>query len=162
MFEPTPVLLLGKCHGRGAGQATVHGISKSCTWLCNKLYFLQMFEDGKEGQREPEKWEERTILMFWAVGLVVVTLVFRLLKHAHWRREWQSTPVFLPGESHGQRSLAGYSPWGRRVRHNWATNATQRKTCPHLLACLSKALNSTFLKISQDLSFFCQWIFKKC
>ena len=27
------------------------------------------------------------------------------------RRAWQSTPVFLPGESHGQRSLVGYSPW---------------------------------------------------
>ena len=30
-----------------------------------------------------------------------------------WRREWLLAPVFLPGESHGQRSLAGYSPWGR-------------------------------------------------
>ena len=29
-----------------------------------------------------------------------------------WRREWQSTPVFLPGESQGPRSLVGYSPWG--------------------------------------------------
>ena len=29
-----------------------------------------------------------------------------------WRREWLPTPVFLPGESYGQRSLAGYSPWG--------------------------------------------------
>ena len=29
-----------------------------------------------------------------------------------WRRAWQPTPVFLPGECHGQRSLAGYSPWG--------------------------------------------------
>ena len=29
-----------------------------------------------------------------------------------WGRKWQPTPVFLPGESHGQRSLAGYSPWG--------------------------------------------------
>ena len=28
-----------------------------------------------------------------------------------WRRAWQPTPVFLPGESHGQRSLGGYSPW---------------------------------------------------
>ena len=27
---------------------------------------------------------------------------------------WQPTPVFLPGESHGQRSLVGYSPWGRK------------------------------------------------
>ena len=31
-----------------------------------------------------------------------------------WRREWQPTPIFLPGEFHGQRSLAGYSPWGRK------------------------------------------------
>ena len=31
-----------------------------------------------------------------------------------WRRAWQPTPVFLPGESHGQRSLVGYSPWGRK------------------------------------------------
>ena len=30
-----------------------------------------------------------------------------------WRRAWQPTPVFLPGESHGQRSLVGCSPWGR-------------------------------------------------
>ena len=29
-----------------------------------------------------------------------------------WRRKWQPTPVFLPGESHGQRSLVGYSTWG--------------------------------------------------
>ena len=35
-----------------------------------------------------------------------------------WRRVWQSTPVFLPGESHGWRSLAVHTPWGRRVRHN--------------------------------------------
>ena len=28
------------------------------------------------------------------------------------RREWQPTPVFLPGKSHGQRNLVGYSPWG--------------------------------------------------
>ena len=31
-----------------------------------------------------------------------------------WRRKWQPTPVFLPGEFHGQRTLAGYSPWGRK------------------------------------------------
>ena len=29
-----------------------------------------------------------------------------------WRREWLPTPIFLPGECHGQRNLAGYSPWG--------------------------------------------------
>ena len=31
-----------------------------------------------------------------------------------WKRAWQPTRVFLPGEFHGQRSLAGYNPWGRK------------------------------------------------
>ena len=31
-----------------------------------------------------------------------------------WRRKWQSPPVLLPGKSHGQRSLVGYSPWSRK------------------------------------------------
>ena len=31
-----------------------------------------------------------------------------------WRRKWQPTPVFLPGNFHGQSSLVGYSPWGRK------------------------------------------------
>ena len=49
-----------------------------------------------------------------------------------WRSAWQPTPVFLPGEPHGQRSLAGYSPQGcKRIRHGWAHR-------PHLRA--AKAL----------------------
>ena len=37
-----------------------------------------------------------------------------------WNRKWQPTPVFLPGKSHGQKSLVGYSPWHhKRVRHDW-------------------------------------------
>ena len=44
------------------------------------------------------------------------------IKKTPWRREWLPTPVFLPGKSHGQRSLAGYSPRGhKRVGHNLAT-----------------------------------------
>ena len=31
-----------------------------------------------------------------------------------WSRKWQLTPVFLPGKSHGQRSLVGYRPWGHK------------------------------------------------
>ena len=31
-----------------------------------------------------------------------------------WSRKWQPAPLFLPGKSHGQRCLAGYSPWGRK------------------------------------------------
>ena len=33
---------------------------------------------------------------------------------AKWRRKWQPTTVFLPGKSHVQKSLVGYSPWGRK------------------------------------------------
>ena len=31
-----------------------------------------------------------------------------------WRRKWHSTPVLLPGKSHGRRSPTGYRPWGRK------------------------------------------------
>ena len=47
-----------------------------------------------------------------------------------WRREWQPTPVFLPGEFQGQRSLVGYSPWVQRVGHDWATNISLHFTSP--------------------------------
>ena len=36
----------------------------------------------------------------------------KFIEEFPWRRKWQPTPVFLPGEFHGQRSLMGYSPWG--------------------------------------------------
>ena len=43
-------------------------------------------------------------------------------RKTHWSRNWQSTPVFLPEKFHGQRSLAGYSPWGcKKVGHDLAT-----------------------------------------
>ena len=43
-----------------------------------------------------------------------------------WRRVWEPTPVFLPGKSHGQRSLIGYSPWGhKRVGHDLVTKQQQ-------------------------------------
>ena len=43
------------------------------------------------------------------------------------RRKWQPTPVFLLGEPHGQRSLAGYSPWGRKSR-TWLRIRTYQHT----------------------------------
>ena len=42
--------------------------------------------------------------------------------------EWQPAPIFLPGESQGQRSLAGYGPWGcKRVRHDLETKQEPTK-----------------------------------
>ena len=48
-----------------------------------------------------------------------------------WRRKWQPTPVFLPGKSHGQRSLEGYSPLGlQRVGHYLAIKQQQSTAFP--------------------------------
>ena len=48
-----------------------------------------------------------------------------------WRREWLPTSVFLPGELNGQRSLAGYNPWGSQtVRHDCVTNTSHLKNMP--------------------------------
>ena len=43
------------------------------------------------------------------------TRVWSLSQEDPWRKEWLPTPIFLPGEFHGQRSLAGYSPWCCKV-----------------------------------------------
>ena len=40
------------------------------------------------------------------------TRIQSLVGKITWKREWQPTPVLLPAESHGQRALVGYSPWG--------------------------------------------------
>ena len=45
------------------------------------------------------------------------------------------TPVILPGEFLGQRSLAGYSPWGRRIRHDWAAAAAAKSLQSCLTLC---------------------------
>ena len=52
-----------------------------------------------------------------------------------WQREWQPTPVFLPGEFHGQRSLVGYSPWRcksqtRLSDKHHSTSSTQQSRIP--------------------------------
>ena len=49
-----------------------------------------------------------------------------------WRRKWHSTPVCLPEESHGQRSLAGYSPWGGKELDMTEHTITTTTTKDHL------------------------------
>ena len=65
-----------------------------------------------------------------------------------WRRKWQPTPVFLPGESHGHRSLAGLQSMGsQRVGHDWTVSGMVRnveekkKICPFLFLENSRPLS---------------------
>ena len=60
------------------------------------------------------------------------------VKNILWRRKWQPISVFLPGKSHAQRSLAGYTAWGcKRVGHDFVTKQ-QPDTCSGvgLLNCM--------------------------
>ena len=50
-----------------------------------------------------------------------------------WRRQWQPTPVLLPGESHGRGSLVGYSPWGR-----WESDLTEQLHFHFSLSCIGE------------------------
>ena len=59
-----------------------------------------------------------------------------------WRRKWQPTPVFLPGESQGQRNLVSYSPWGhKRVRHDLMTKQRQQDLYIHGWSGISERHN---------------------
>ena len=93
-------------------RAAVHGAAKSQTQLSN--------------------WTELNWGVHWTSSvmlLVKICLQCRSCKRhgfgpwvrkIPWKSTWQPSPVFLLRESHGQRSLAGYSPWHCRVRHNWS------------------------------------------
>ena len=76
-------------------------------------------------------WYPREIFQEWLEALrsVFITLVAQTVRRlpamrrpgfdpwigkVSWRRKWQPTPVFLPEESHGWKSLVGYSPWDRK------------------------------------------------
>ena len=65
-----------------------------------------------------------------------------------WRRKWQPTAVLLPGESHGQRSLGGYSPWGHKESDitQWLDNSGHKS--PSLPLCPASVLSAClpFLK----------------
>ena len=72
-----------------------HGLCVSLKWLLLQSHLLiyKVFTGGNAG----DAWRYRFNPWFGKIP---------------WRRKWQPTPLFLPGEFHGQRRLAGYSPWG--------------------------------------------------
>ena len=71
----------------------------------------------------------------WATSLSLFTFM-------HWRRKWQPTPVFLPGESQGWGSLVGCRLWGRTVGHDWSDLAAAAA------AAREQLINYCFKKIN--------------
>jgi hypothetical protein len=63
-----------------------------------------------------------------------------------WKRKWQFAPVFLPGKSYGQRSLAGYSPWGHKESDSTEQLNNKRYcVCPARPKILSGLLRESLL-----------------
>ena len=69
--------------------------------------------------------------MFSMQGQIAHILCFTSL--CHQRRQWHPTPALLPGKSHGWRSLAGCSPWGR-----WGSGTTERLHFHLSLSCIGE------------------------
>ena len=136
-MQETPSLILGSTHytilglpwwlswericlqcGRPGFDPWVGKIPWRMEWLPTPVFWPGEFHGlySPWGHKESDMTEW---LSFSLVAQMVKNLpamleisVRSLGQEDSWRREWQPTPVFLPGKSHGQRSLAGYSLWG--------------------------------------------------
>ena len=86
-------------------------------------------------------WAKLSCNNDWATSLSLFTFM-------HWRRKWQPTLVFLPGESQGQGSLGGLPSMGsHRVGHDWSDLATAAATDNAQILAIpqNKALNITYI-----------------
>ena len=91
-------------------------ISALCSILTNSLPSEMLCVRKFSWMEEPGGLQSMGSLRVkydWASSLSLFTFM-------HWRRKWQPTSVFLPGESQGWWSLMGCRLWGRRVGHDWS------------------------------------------
>ena len=96
-----------------AWRAAIHGVAKSWTQLSDwtELNWSDYLLDFPISQ------------MVKNLPAIQETQVWSWVQKIPWRRKWQPTSEFLPGESHGQRSLGGLQSMGsQRVEHDWVTN----------------------------------------
>ena len=109
------------------GNSTVKGLFKyriNATMLWEIVYTISLFlkylsiHIHRKGASEVAQWVKNMPAM----------QEISWVRKVSWRRKWQPTPVFLPGESHGQRCLAGYSSWG--CKETDTTEATKH-SCVH-------------------------------
>ena len=105
-------------------ECNVHRVAKSRTPLsdfhftftrrssppCPSFFSSFFFQKKKQTKKKNFNSSE----YFVRILLLVQLWLIYNLSGFEWRRKWQPTPVFLPGESHGWRSLVGYSPRGRK------------------------------------------------
>ena len=120
------------------------GQEMSLLWDQNQHYITQTVFPGGPGGKEPA-CQCRRCKRCWFDPWV---------GKMPWRRKWQPTPASLPGKSHGQRSLVGYSPWDRkRAKHNLATKQQEHTIClnhrsfPSFAGCVRDFIEIQFISM---------------
>ena len=101
-------------------------------WIPSNIFFSE--PEVKYGGTDRQRWTKRgpSLKMKTSTETHNSNIVDVLWKGCWvakipWRTKWQSVPVFLPGKSHGQKSLVGYSPWG----HKESDTTEQLNLCVH-------------------------------
>ena len=105
-----------------AWRAAIHGVVKSQTWLS---HWTELNWEQKKDFLVAQSVKNPSAMQEIQVNAWVQKIP--------WRREWQPTPVFLSGKSHGWRSLEGCSPWGC-----WGLDTTQRLHFHFSLSCIGE------------------------
>ena len=121
--NPLQYSCLGNLMDRGAWQATVHWVTESdTTEVTSHTCIRVLFREFPSGSDSICLQCRRPRFNHW-VGKIL------------WRQERLPTPIFLPGEFHGQKRLVSYSPWGRKESD---TTEQQTHTHRHTHTCYSR------------------------
>ena len=136
----------------GSGQVVLRQIDRCTIYIRGNFFFWDFFDVDHFWSLYWICYNIASILclFLWPWGMFPTSCLGRGFlttgltgKSLHWwKRKWQPTPVFLPAEFHGQRSLAGYSPWGhKRVGHDWVTNTDTHwaRHCSKYFTCISSS-----------------------
>ena len=114
---------------RGAWQATFHGVIKSQTQLSG-FHFTYIYP--LVFRFFSHLGHYRVLRISCAIQWVLIRYLFYIQQCVYRRRQWQPTPVFLPGESQGVGSLVGCHLWGRTESDTTEVTQQQQQQCVYV------------------------------
>ena len=128
---------LGLSCGAKVSSVAEHMVSRVCR-LNSSCILMAMFDTPGDYHLKSRNISTISHSQGWVVALEFFTQNLSATLHFLWSKKWPPTPVLLPGKSHGQRSLGGYSPWGHKE-----LDKTEH-TCPALSNCIHHRFSKKF------------------